>query len=230
MKKLYVGFLAVVLAFSFTSCSTNETDLEIPQESLLKKAQLKRDASGAYSIDYLVADNTVSDTRKDINSLSNEFHLSKVGYDTKDQYREDLTLNDNKLRIGFFDGETGKTTKFTIEDENITFAKGKSTKFLKTYGLATNNDGTIQLDFEVNDNVVVEFVYNEELAVHEVHLKKGTSTDKVFSRTLTIPDTKVLKLDFVNHKLFGKGTSEFLERKPVVIIEDGLDSSSASAS
>ena len=119
MKKLCVGFIAVVLAFSFTSCSTNETDLEIPQENLLKKAQLKRDASGAYSVDYVVAENTVSDTRTDINSLTNEFHLSKVGYDTKDQYREDLTLNDNKLRIGFFDNETGKSMKLTIQDKNI---------------------------------------------------------------------------------------------------------------
>ena len=129
MKKLCVGFIAVVLAFSFTSCSTNETDLEIPQEPLLKSYKLKRDASGAYSIDFDVADNTVSDTRIGLNSLTNEFHLSKVGYDTKDKYREDLSLNDNKLRIGFFDDETGKTTKFTVEDENITLAKGKSNDF-----------------------------------------------------------------------------------------------------
>ena len=220
MKKLYVGFLAVVLAFSFTSCSTNETDLEIPQESLLKKAQLQRDANGAYSIDYVVADKTVSDTHKDLSSLSNEFRLSKVGYDTKDQYRENFTLNDNKLRIGFFDEETGKTTKFTIEDKNITFAKGKSTKFLKTYGLATSNDGTIQLDFEVNDNVITEFVYNEELAIHEVHLRKGISTDKIFSRSLTIPDSGVLKLDFVNHLLLGKGLTESVETHPKIIFEE----------
>lgn len=218
MKKLYVGFLAVVLAFSFTSCSTNETDLDIPQEPLLKKAQLKRDASGAYFVDYVVADKTVSDARKDLNSLTNEFHLSKVAHDTKDQYREDLTLNDNKLRIGFFDNETGKSMKLTIEDENITFAKGKSAEFLKTYGLATNNDGTIQLDFEVNNDVTVDFVYNEELAIHEVHLRKGTSTDKVYSRSLTIPDTGVLKLDFVNHKYLGKSMSEVAEKKPRVVI------------
>lgn len=223
MKKLYVGFLAVVLAFSFTSCSTSETDFDTPQEPLLKKAQLKRDASGAYSVDYVVADKTVSDVRKDLNSLTNEFHLSKVAHDTKDQYREDLTLNDNKLRIGFFDNETGKSMKLTIEDENITLAKGNSTKFLKTYGLTTNDDGTIQLDFEVNNNVQTEFVYNEELAIHEVHLRKGTSTDKVFSRSLTIPDSGILKLDFVNHKYLGKSLTTSLERHPVIIFEeDGI--------
>ena len=220
MKKLYVGFLAVVLAFSFTSCSTSETDFDTPQEPLLKKAQLKRDASGAYSVDYVVADKTVSDVRKDLNSLTNEFHLSKVAHDTKDQYREDLTLNDNKLRIGFFDNETGKSMKLTIEDENITLAKGNSTKFLKTYGLTTNDDGTIQLDFEVNNNVQTEFVYNKALSVYEVHLRKGTSTDKVFSRSLTIPDTKILKIDFVNHMTKSKGFSaEMTTTIPVVIMD-----------
>lgn len=220
MKKLCVGFLAVVLAFSFTSCSTNETDLEIPQENLLKKAQLKRDASGAYSVEYVVADNTVSNLRIGITSLSNEFHLSKVGYDTKDQYREDLTLNDNKLRIGFFDTESGKTTKFTIEDENITFAKGMNNEsFLKTYGLSINPDGTIQLDFELNKNVVTEFVYNEELEIYEVHLSKGVSVGSVFSRTIAMPDKGILKIDFVNHKFLGKGLTETVEKRPREIIE-----------
>jgi hypothetical protein len=220
MKKLGVGFLAVVLALSLGSCSTIETDFETPQEPLLKKAQLKRDASGAYSIDYIVADKTESSVHKNLNSLTNEIHLSKVGYDTKDQYRNDFTLENNKLRVGFFDAETGRKTKLTIEDENITLAKGNTTKFLKTYELATNNDGTIQLDFEVNENVITEFVYNEDLGIHEVHLSKGVATNKMFSRSLTVPDTGVLKLDFVNHKLKGKGTAEYAERKPVIVFED----------
>ena len=223
MKKLCVGFIAVVLAFSFTSCSTNETDLEIPQENLLKKAQLKRDASGAYSVDYVVADNTVSDTRKNLQSLTNEFHLSKVGYDTKDQYREDLTLNDNKLRIGFFDAETGRTTKFTVEDENITFAKGKNDKYLKEYELITNFDGSIQLNFEVNQNVQTDFVYNESAGIYEIHLSKGTTNEVKFSRTINIPDTNFLIIDFLNHKLLGKGVSEVIEGKPRVIVDFSED-------
>ena len=223
MKKLCVGFIAVVLAFSFTSCSTNETDLEIPQEKLLKSYELKRDASGAYSIDYNVADNTVSDVHKDLNSLTNEFHLSKVGHDTKVHYRNDFELENDKLSIGFFDAETGKQTKLTIKDENITLAKGQSTEFLKTYGITRNSDSTIQLDFEVNNNVSTVFVYNEDLNIYEVHLRKGLSENKVFSRTIVMPDTGVLKIDFVNHKLLGKGYSmEMVSRKPEATIEDLL--------
>jgi hypothetical protein len=220
MKKLCVGFIAVVLAFSFTSCSTNETDLEIPQENLLKSYQLKKDASGLYSIDYNVADNTVSDTHKDISSLTNEFHLSKVGYDTKDQYKEDLALNDNKLRIGFFDNETGKSVKMTIEDENITLAKGGSARFLKSYGITKNTDNSYQIDFEVNDNVATSFVYNENLARYEIHLAKGDSTNKVFSRVMEIPGVGILDIVFVNHFLLGKGLVELTSLKPHIIIVD----------
>ncbi len=206
MKKLSIGFLVIILTFSFASCSTNESDFEIPQEPLLKQAKLKRDASGAYSVDYVVANNTTSDVHKNINSLTNEVHLSKVNHDTKDQYRNDFVLENNKLRIGFFDNLTGKKMKFSIEDENITFAKGVVTRFLKEYDLSTNEDGTFQLNFKVNNNVKTEFMFNEDLATYEVHLSRGDSAENTFSRTLEVPDTGILKLDFVNHnKLFGKG-------------------------
>ena len=222
MKKLSTGFLATVLAFSFASCSTSESGLEIPQEPLLKQVQLQRDASGAYSVDYSVANNTASDLYKDINSLTNEIHLSKVNQDTKDQYRNDFTLDNNTLRVGFFDNETGKKIKFSIEDENIIFAKGNTTEFLKKYGLSTNNDGSFQLDFEVNKNITTNFVYNEDLATYEVHLAKGNSSENKFSRTLTMPDTGVLKLDFVNKKLLGKGMAEeSLQKIPRIIIVSG---------
>ncbi|WKD86024.1 hypothetical protein KCTC32516_01375 [Polaribacter huanghezhanensis] len=218
MKKLSVGILAIVLAFSFASCSTNETGLETPQAPLLKQVQLKRDASGAYSVDYVVASNTLPDVHKNMNSLMNEVHLNKVSQDTKDQYRNDFMLDNNTLRIGFFDNETGKQMKFSIEDENITFAKGSTTKFLKEYKLSTNKDGSIQLDFEVNNNIKTEFVFNKDSATYEVHLSKGTSSDSKFSRTLTVPDTGVLKLDFVNHNLLGKGLAESTSTIPRVII------------
>ena len=225
MKKLSIGFLVIILTFSFASCSTNESDFEIPQEPLLKQAKLKRDASGAYSVDYVVANNTTSDVHKNINSLTNEVHLSKVNHDTKDQYRNDFVLENNKLRIGFFDNLTGKKMKFSIEDKNITFAKGVRTEFLKEYGLTTNIDGTFQLDFEVSSNVKTDFVFNESIATYEVHLSRGTSSESKFSRTLEVPDTGILKLDFVNHKkLFNKGlllegiTEEIVTKVPRVII------------
>ena len=225
MKKLSVGFLAIVLAFSFTSCMTTESDFVKPNSPLLEEVKLQRDVTGAYSVNYVVADNTLSEVRKNYNSLTNEVHLSKVNQDTKDQYRNDFTLENNKLRIGFFDNETGKSMSISVEDENITLAKGKSTKFLKEYSMSTNDDGTIQLDFEVNNNVNTEFLYNEDLGVYEVHLSKGTSSNNKFSRSLNVPENGTLKLDFVNHKFLlkkGLGLVESVIKKPIIIIEDAF--------
>jgi hypothetical protein len=218
MKKLSVGFLAVVLALSLGSCSTIETDFETPQEPLLKSYKLKRDASGAYSIDYNVADKTESNTHKNLNSLTNEIYLSKVEHSTKDQYRNEFNLDNNKLSIGFIDEVSGKRSKLTIADENIILAKGNSEKFLKSYSLSSNNDNSIQLEFEVNNNVSVDFQYNNEEQIYEVHLKKGDSGNVVFSRSLTVPDTGILKLNFVNYKFLGKGTSESVTSEPEIII------------
>jgi hypothetical protein len=217
MKKLALKVLALIVVISFGSCTISETDIDAPEESLLKSYKLNRDASGSYSIEYVTVGNTVSNVTTDSNSKTNEFHLSKVGYDTKEENRKELTLNDNELSVGFFDAETGRTLSFGIEDENATFAKGgESTDFIKTYGVGTNEDGSFQLDLETYAGVATEFIYNEELAVYEVYLSKGKneaagSTENVFSRTLTVPDGGVLKIDFLyytnllNRNRFGGG-------------------------
>lgn len=220
MKKLSVGFLAVVLALSLGSCSTIETDFETPQEPLLKSYKLKRDASGAYSIDYNVADKTESNTHKNLNSLTNEIYLSKVGYDTKEQYSNDFNLDNNKLNIGFIDEETGKKINLTVEDENITLAKGNTTKFLKSYGLTKNSDDSYQLDFEVNNNVTTSFVYNETKARYEIHLAKGEASGKTFSRSMEMPDTGKLNITFVNHLFAGKGLAETTVEKPDLTVNE----------
>lgn len=230
MKKLSVSLLAVIIALSFGSCTMNDTDPYVaPQEPLLKKAKLKRDASGAYSVDYVVADKTISNKRLDASSLTNEIHLSKVNHNTNSNLKEDFKLNKNKLNIGFVDGETGKRTKISVGDENIKLAKGKSTEFLKTYELSINEDGTVQLDFEVNDNIKTDFQYNDKKETYEIHLSKGTSNESKFSRTFTAnKNDKPLKLDFVNHhKLLGKGlASEYTTNKPRVVVITNVEKSS----
>ena len=222
MKKIYVAILALIFAFNLSSCSNDES-LDAMQKPLLKSYELKRDANGAYSIDFNVEEKTGVMTQKNLTSLTNEFHLSKVNYDAKDAYREEMSLNNNQLKIGFFDSESGKASKIQVEDDNIRLAKGTTTEFLKEYSIATNEDGSIQLEFKVNDNVQTEFVYNEELEIHEVHLSSGSADEKKFSRTIEMPDTGILKIDFVNHKYSGKGTVEELLKKPrAIIVTDSI--------
>jgi len=169
-------------------------------------------------------------SKKNLYSLTKEFHLSKVNYDAKDAYRDDVSLNDNQLKIGFFDIVTGGSAKIQVEDDNITFAKGQNTKFLKEYGIATNEDGTLQLDFEVNHNVKTEFVFNDNTDVYEVHLSSGTASESSFSKTIEVSDTGVLKIDFVNHKtkLLGKvlvfdTDTALISKLPRIIISFGGD-------
>lgn len=220
MRNSVGTFLVFVLALNFTSCSTDELTLDNAPEALLKQIELKRAADGSYSIAYQLSNNTIAVVQEDVNLNSKEFHLSKVGFNTKEQHLENLALNENRLHVGFFDNMLDKSTKFEVEDEHINFSKGADADFLKTYGITANDDGTLQLEFEVNDNVVTEFFHNNVLGIYEIHLRKGTSTEKVFSRAIDIPITKILKIDFVNHILFGKGAAQRTERKPRVIYDE----------
>ncbi|GGG96950.1 hypothetical protein GCM10011416_13560 [Polaribacter pacificus] len=223
MKNKYLAVFALIMAMGLSSCSTNDEDFETMQKPLLKSYELKRDSNGAYSIDFDVEEKTGVQSQKNLNSLTNEFHLSKVNYDAKGAYREDVSLNDNQLKIGFVDAETGRNTKIQVEDENITFAKGTTGEFLNEYSVATNEDGTIQLDFKVKENVQTEFVYLDELDIYQVHLSPGMATENKFSKSIEMPETGVLKIDFVNHKYFGKGLAEIIVEKPKVIIQEGED-------
>ncbi|WP_272150133.1 hypothetical protein [Tenacibaculum aiptasiae] len=220
MNKITPFILA--LSIIFGSCSSNENEgLINTQEKLLKSYTLKRDASGAYSIDFNTTNNTDVTTVKNVD-LSNEIILSEANHSTASKYSNDFAIQNDQLKIGFLESNRGKRTKISIEDENITFAKKGVTEFLNSYSITKNTDGTFNLDFRVNDNVITEFFYNEDIETYEVHLSKGTSKQKEFSRQLNISSNNLLKLDFVNHKYSSKYENEVVssvaEKKPKIEI------------
>ncbi|CAM1350407.1 hypothetical protein [Tenacibaculum crassostreae] len=219
MKKITPYFLALSLSIFFASCSSNETEvLDNNPEKLLQSYTLKRDANGAYSIDFNTSNNTDVTTVTNVDN-SKEIILAETAQKTATRHSNDFSIENDQLKIGFLESNNGKKTKIYVEDENITFAKGVS-EFLSTYSITANEDGTYQLNFTVNDNVATDFTYNEELETYEVHLSNGTSTQKTFSRQLEMNSvSKMLKLDFVNHKYSGKTEEEVaVERKPKSII------------
>lgn len=219
MKKITPYFLALSLSILFASCSSNETEaIESNPENLLQSYTLKRDATGAYSIDFNTTNNTDVTTVTNVDN-SKEIILSEVSQKTATKHSNDFSIENDQLKIGFLEANRGTTTKIYVEDDNITFAKGV-TEFLSTYSITANEDGTYTLNFTVNDNVATDFNFNEEIETYEVHLSNGTSTQKTFSRELKMqPDSNVLKLDFVNHK-YSSRTEEAIdtERKPKSII------------
>ncbi|KAF9658552.1 hypothetical protein ABHQ57_11210 [Tenacibaculum sp. ZH5_bin.1] len=218
MKNFTPYLLALSLSVIFASCSSNEAEvIENNPENLLQSYTLKRDATGAYSIDFNTANNT------DVTTLTNtdnskEIILAETVQKTSTKHSNDFSIENNHLKIGFLETRNGKRTNIYIEDENITFAKG-ITEFLNSYSITANEDGTCQLDFTVNDNVNTDFVYNENLDVYEIHLSAGESLQKTFSRHFEMNSDKMLKLDFVNHKYSGRTEEETAERKPRIIQE-----------
>ncbi|OSY88108.1 hypothetical protein WH52_08790 [Tenacibaculum holothuriorum] len=221
MKKLTPFFLCLSLILA--SCSSNESEIlnNQPEEKLLKSYTLKRDATGAYSIDFNVDNQTDVATFKG-NDNTNDIVLSKNSVATKTAYSNDFSVENDQLKIGFIEANGNKKTKIFVEDDDIKLAKSNSvTEFLNSYSITSNGNGTYQLDFKVNDNVQTEFIYNEDKNVYEVHLSVGKSKEKNFSRHFELNESDILKINFVNHKnSMSRGTAsrEDVEEKPRVSI------------
>ncbi|QOD60541.1 hypothetical protein H9I45_14535 [Polaribacter haliotis] len=227
MKSLKLLTYVLATAFVFTSCSNNESLLPEPESiSLLKSFKIKRDAKGDYSVDYNLPDNVR--TEKIVNDKKNSsqvyLYSSNEGISRKES--QNLIVDGNELKVGFVDTNTNNNPYILIEDDNISYAKGKNEEMLSEYSIASNEDGTFSLDFKVNNNVTVDFVYNESKNIYEIHLEAGKASSKSYSRTLTKQESKVLKIDFVNHKANAKFSSKAagetaIRRKPRVSVGNG---------
>ncbi|MDE1208140.1 hypothetical protein [Tenacibaculum larymnensis] len=220
MKKFTPYFLALSLSVIFASCSSNEAEvIENNPENLLQSYTLKRDATGAYSIDFNTTDNTDVTTVTNVDN-SKEIILAETPQKTATKHSNGFSIEKDHLKIGFLETTNGKRKSIYVEDENITFAKG-ITEFLNSYSITSNGDGTYKLDFTVNDNVATDFIYNESSEAYEIHLTNGESTEKSFSRELESLN-KILKINFVNHKYSGRSQENLLAvvTKPIIEIDD----------
>jgi PBP1b-binding outer membrane lipoprotein LpoB len=217
--------LFIMSAFVLSSCSNNENlFLEVEKTNSLKSYKVKRNASGAYSIEYDLEKNRTS--QKAINSETNakEFYLYQSNFAENKTESEELFIDVNKLSISFLDGITHSESNIIIEDDPISLAKTNThtTKMLSEYTVSKNEDGTFHLDFKVRDEVSVDFVHNKELDIYEIHLEEGNSNGNGFSRNFEKSDGDTLRIDFVNHTkeigAKGSGYSGSYERKPRIII------------
>jgi hypothetical protein len=225
IKLLSLLFLSVVV---LSACSNDENLFtEIEQKSGLKSYKVKRDASGAYSLDYELERDVKSQKVKNLDTNVNEFHLYPSDFENSQRQSEELFIDGNRLSIGFIDTRTNNKANITIEDGVALSIKtaAKNAEMLLNYSITGNEDGTFTLDFEVNNQVAVDFVYVEEVGVYEIHLQEGKSDETVFSRNLTKIASEALKIDFVNHldeNSSSKDTASksSAKRKPRVVIYD----------
>ena len=115
MKITKLLSLVIVSAFVLSSCSNNENLLpEVETTNSLKSYQVKRDASGAYSIDFDLEDNVKSQKIKNHETKTNEFHLYASDYATSKRQSEELVIDGEKLSIGFIDTRSNKNSGLTI--------------------------------------------------------------------------------------------------------------------
>ena len=76
MKNFNLFALLASLTLVFSSCSTNETLLPEEQSiDLLKTYTVKRDANGAYSLDYDLNGNAKTETIVDESTSTNNIYL-----------------------------------------------------------------------------------------------------------------------------------------------------------
>lgn len=224
MKKLQLLTLAASAVLMFSSCSSEESNtLENESVNLLKDFKLEKKASGEYSINFNVKENTKVEQFTD--ASYNEFLLSSSNIKSKENFYKDLSIDQDQLNISIIDANVSEKSSLSVIDDNIKLQSKGSSEMLSSYSVQGNEEGTFDLVFDVNDNVAVSFVYNQAIKTYEVHLEQGNSATNNFSRVLEKEEGYPLKIDFVNHISNGnaKSASSAMIRKPKVIIEHGED-------
>jgi hypothetical protein len=224
--------LVILSVFILSACSNNEnllTDAE--QKSSLKSYKVKRDASGAYSLDYELESDVKSQAINNLETNTNEFHLYQSGLaNNVSKQTQELFIDGNQLSIGFVDTRTENISNITIEDDFVSSIKktsAKGTEMLSKYSITRNEEGLFDLNFEVNNQVAVNFKLVEETGIYEIHLQEGKSSETVFSRSLTKTAGEPLRIDFVNHiennaAAKGADASSSVRRKPRIIVSGGM--------
>ncbi|WP_439130418.1 hypothetical protein [Polaribacter sp.] len=225
MKKINVFALVAAVSLVFSSCSNEENTIDNNPSSLLKTYQLKRDATGAYSVDFEFAENTKIEKNVNTSNNYNEFLFSSSNFASKKNTSQNLSIKNNKLDISFIDGNIGKTYSVSVSDDNVDFQSKAIKSKLKSYSVESIDDVTFNLNFEVRKDVNVSFVYNEEIKTYEAHLKYGTGAKQTFTKTLEKLEGEPLKIVFVNYDRIINTNAKSLDaegflvtRKPEVII------------
>ncbi|PWG04142.1 hypothetical protein [Polaribacter aquimarinus] len=226
MKNLNLLVLVASITFVFSSCSSNETILPEEQSlDLLKTYTIKRDASGAYSLDFDLNNGGKAEKVLNTETKTNQIYLYSSDDQSSSRVTQDLTIEGTQLKVGFVDTTSDKLPQIMITDDNPKLLSKNNNKKLNDYSITSNGDGTYSLDFNVKRNVKVDFVYNNELSVYEVHLEDGKSKSTSFTRVLENEDGKPLKVDFVNHNRNSNKGEESLAysiiRKPKVTVGEG---------
>jgi len=194
MKHFLLGFAAITLLL--VSCSPEEVMLN-PDETnnkMLESFKIKRNFDGSYALTHEVREGVAVEYTEDKDQ--NEIFLFSNSNATKSQDSRNYDVENNKLNLIFTDENSASLPKISIEDSN-TIEKVDDLDLLDTYSIAFNQDGTVQLDFRVEDGVDVAFGYNYDENIHDIYLSEGNSTQLDYSKSYEKDADGELRVDFV---------------------------------
>lgn len=207
----------MLVTLGLSSCTSEENDFLIQDQtakSLLNSYEISKNADGSYYLDYGVTGATSENIVDEKRGENNIMLYPNNGGDKK-TVTEDLGFvsDANQIKVNFNDTENDKVTSIAVLDNNIKFGRDEN-DLLDSFSFESKDDGTFDLDFSVKENVVVEFVYNDELDSYDIQLTEGSSTESNFLRTFTPDADGNLRIAFVT----SSNTSRAAERKPEIVV------------
>jgi hypothetical protein len=181
-------------------------------EKMLESYVIKRNANGSYTLTHVASEGVGTVYYDD--EKANEVQLYYDEQAILTSLSKDYLVTNNELKINFVTEDGMYQPKIRIMDENTT-EKG-AFGLLNDYAFTENPDGTIQLSFEVDANVKVEYGYNnsENSERHRIDILMPMLLKKHYTKTFARADDGTLKIDFVQPKKPGKSDDDM--RRPRV--------------
>jgi len=194
MKHLFLGFVAIALLL--TSCATEETITEIndTNSNLLESFEIKRNADGSYALTHEVTEGVSIDYATD--KSQHEVYFYTGGEANKTNLSQTFNVNDNQLNIVFKDENNTDLPELIIFDDN-TLEKSNDLYLLDTYSVLHLEDGSVQVNFTVEEGVNVSFGYNTDENINNIYLTEGNATQVDYSKNYSKEADGSLRVDFI---------------------------------
>lgn len=221
MKQLLFSFFAITLMLA--SCSTEDVAIETTDSNskMLESYTVKRNSDGSYTLITNVTEGTGTVYFDD--GVNNEVHLVADGTSNKNSLTHSYDIKDDELNITFIAENESTQPRIRIIDDNTNYATTRDADLglLNTYSLVSNEDGTIQLNFEVKNGVDVAFGYNDTENTNDVYLTEDTNATQLnYSKNYDKETDGSLRIDFVQADNTSRETDT---KKPRIIFDDPND-------
>jgi len=209
--------LSLFTLLFLSSCSTDELinqNVENVNAKMLESFEIYRNADGSYALTHEVSEGVNVDYSND--KTQNEVYFYSDVTTKNTTSSQNYTIENNQLNIVFKDENNSKLPNLSIVDDN-TSEKNNNLSLLNTYSILYNQDGTIQVDFEVEKGVAVTFGYNTTEKINDIYLSEGNATQRNYSKNYEKDPNGNIRVDFVQ-----TSTKSNTIKKPRVIY-DGVD-------